>query len=544
MAGARLRRLLIVGLDGLNWSLVDGFIAQGTMPHLARLKQEGAWGPLTSVVPTQSASAWASFMTGQEPAGHGVFDFMVRQADGTYRHAKPDAAATLWHYLGRSGLSVGVLNFPATYPPDPVNGFLVSGMLAPTGRAFTHPAEVGVELSKAVPGYRIDVEWKLYAGRERALLHDLTEMTRQRARAACALRERYDPDCLAVAFIGPDRLQHALWRHLDPTHVAHNPAQASSMQPALSAFYAAVDEAVGRLLDASGAETAVLIASDHGFQPAVWQFRVDDWLAAQGWLSRLEGRSRLERVVRRMDRPWVQHVRKRLVKDISRYASAFAPGGTVDWAHTVAFNPWNAQQGVRLNVQGREEHGVVEPGAAYERLRDEIREALLEAAEPRSGQKVVDRVWKREEFSGPFQEKMPDLVFALRAGFAVSPLRPGLWMRTGWASGDHSLEGMFLAWGKWVKPGPVAGARLIDLAPTALYLVGQEVPAAMQGKVLVEALDERAVAAHPPRREEPKAEPSDERSVQGGALPGLEEASLTTAEQAELEARLRGLGYL
>lgn len=529
-------RLLIIGLDGLCWPLVERLIEAGTVPNLARLRQEGAWGPLTSVVPTQSASAWASFITGQNPARHGVFDFTVRQHDGTHRHAKPHRAATLWHHLGRRGVRVGVINFPITYPPDPVNGFLVSGMLSPKGRTFTYPPELGDEILSSVPGYRLDLEWQLYKGRERALLRDLAEMTQHRVDAVRYLRDRYDPDCLAVAFIGSDRLQHALWRHLDPTHPTHDPAQAASLAKPLYGFYAILDDAVGHLVAGAGEGTTVFILSDHGFQSAVWQFRVNEWLAEQGWLSWQSGRSRLDRLGRRLDTPWVRHLRRRLVKDISQHFSTFAPGGTVDWSRTKAFNPWNSQQGVRLNVQDREPRGIVAVGADYERLRDDIHQALVEAAEPRTGRLVVDKVWRREDLYGEsYFGAVPDLVFTLRPGFASSPMQPGLWTETGWGSGDHSLEGMFIAWGQGTASGRMAGARLIDVAPTALYLLGQAVPGDMDGKVMVNALDPALVAYNPVCREEGSV-PLEKAIPEGEAL--------TTEEEAEVRARLRGLGYL
>jgi predicted AlkP superfamily phosphohydrolase/phosphomutase len=529
-------KIVVLGLDGLTWPLLERLFAAGAMPHLARLRREGAWGPLASVVPTQSATAWASFITGQNPGRHGVVDFMVRQADGSYHHAKPNPATTLWRYLGRAGLRVGAFNFPVTYPPDPVHGFLVSGMLTPEGRTFTHPASLGDELLAAFPGYRLDLEWQLYDGRERAMLGELTEMTRLRAEVACYLRDRYAPDCLAVAFIGTDRLQHALWRHLDPDHPHHTPAQADALAGAIHGFYTTLDQAVGQLVAGVGDDTAVLVLSDHGFQPAAWQFRVDDWLAELGWLARQTGRSRVERWVRRLDTPQVRHLRRRLVKDISQHVRTFAPGGTVDWSRTVAFNPWNAQQGVRLNVRGRESHGAVAPGADYERLRDQIATALRQAVEPQTGRAVVDRVWKREDlYDGPFFDEMPDLVFALAPGFAESPLQPDLWAPTGWGSGDHSLTGMFIAWGRGIAPGQVQGAELIDVAPTALYLLDQPQPSTMDGKVLTAALDAALVAANPSRRDETAASPPE--AAPGGDL-------LTAAEEAEIQERLRGLGYL
>jgi predicted AlkP superfamily phosphohydrolase/phosphomutase len=529
-------RLLILGLDGLNWELLDPLLEAGVMPHLARLRREGTWGTLTSVLPTQSATAWASFITGQNPGRHGVFDFMVRQPDGTYRHAKPSPETTLWYHLGRGGLQVGVLNFPVTYPPDPVNGFLVSGMLSPKGRTFTSPPSLGDELLAEVPDYRLDLEWQLYKGREQALLRDLVQMTLRRAEAARYLRDHREPDCLAVAFIGPDRLQHALWKHMDPAHPRHDPVEAEAFTRAIHGFYAVLDQAIGELMAGIAPDTMVLILSDHGFQSASWQFRVDDWLAGHGWLVQQVGSSRLVRLARRLDTPWVRHVRQRLIKDVSRHLSALAPGGAVDWTSTAAFSPWNEQQAVRLNVQGREPDGIVAPGTAYERLRDEIQHALLATREPRTNLPVVDRVWKREElYHGPFVEQMPDLVFCLKPPFAASPLQQKQWGATGWASGDHSLEGMFVAWGEAVAQGRIVGAELIDIAPTALYLLGLPVPSSMDGQVLTGALTEAFVAANPVRVEDNPASPLEYPPM------GKE---LTAEEQAEVRERLRGLGYL
>ena len=103
---------LIIGLDGLNWPLLEPLLAAGLLPTLARLRREGVPATLLSVLPTQSAAAWASFMTGQQPAVHGVFDFLARQPDGRYRHAKPAPGSTLWAWLNRAGLAVGAINFP------------------------------------------------------------------------------------------------------------------------------------------------------------------------------------------------------------------------------------------------------------------------------------------------------------------------------------------------------------------------------------------------------------------------------------------------
>jgi hypothetical protein len=222
----------------------------------------------------------------------------------------------------------------------------------------------------------------------------------------------------------------------------------------------------------------------------------------------------------------------------------------------MAFSAWNRQQGVRLNVRGRDPHGIVEPGADYERLRKEIQIALMEMAEPRTGQSVIDQVWRREElYEGPLFEQMPDLAFSLHPNFAANPVQQKQWDPTGWTSGDHSLEGMFIAWGRGVTPGRVGGAELIDVAPTTLYLLDQPVPVSMDGKVLVEALDEALMAANPVRRESggstlARAGGGEGRYSHYGPAKEPEqdiltpEETLSPEEEEDLQDRLRGLGYL
>jgi hypothetical protein len=154
---------------------------------------------------------------------------------------------------------------------------------------------------------------------------------------------------------------------------------------------------------------------------------------------------------------------------------------------------------------------------------------------------VVDQVWGREElFEGPLFDQVPDLVFELRPNYTASPVQPGLWTSTGWAAGDHSLVGIFVAWGWAVRPGRVEGARLIDVAPTALYLMDQPVPTLMDGQVLAAALDPALVAGRPPVFGSlPYAGGAE---VQGRSQP--EEAAMTAEEEADIQSRLRGLGYL
>lgn len=561
-------KALILGLDGFSLRLVDELLPAGTMPRLAALLRQGAAGPLRSVFPTHSAAAWSSFFTGQRPGRHGVFDFMDRGADGRYRHSRPAADACFWRVLERHGLRTGLFNFPATFPPSPIAGFMAAGMLVPDGAVWTYPPELSTRLKTGQQGYRIDLKWQLYAGREPALLRDLERMEAQQLAAVQELARDIEVDCLAVAFLGPDRLHHALWRHLDPEHPDHDPSQAARLRDHILGYYCALDAAVGQLLDAAQPGTGVIVLSDHGFQAAGCQFRVDDWLAGHGWLT--FGRSASwVRLARRLDVPWIQHLRRRLVADVSRHAAALAPGGTYDWPHTVAYCPWTVQQAIRLNLRGRDPYGVVTPGHEARELLADIRRALLETRDPATGRPVVAEVIDGAAIFGQADPKgcqasplrfatgcqanpkgcrakgsdIPDLVLTTRPGYATSPHHPRLWQRASWPSGDHSLEGMWAVAevGGGGAPGLIRAQRpfaaeLVDVAPTLYYLLGLPIPAGLDGRPQVELVE-------PSRRWPVRMDTATVTSLAAG--PGESDTpALTPDEEDDMRDRLRGLGYL
>lgn len=518
--------LLIIGLDGLNLPLVHTLLPPAVWPTLHGLMARGLSGPLRSVFPTHSAAAWASCMTGQTPARHGVLDFMVRQSDGRYRHARPDPATTLWRSLGQAGLRGGVYNFPITFPPDPIDGWQVSGMLTPDPQRMAAPPELAREVLAHFPDYRIDVEWKAYAGREGALLADLTRLVRQQTAAARFLLQREALDYAAVAVIATDRLQHALWRYLDPAHPAYTAQAAAHWQPGLHAFYRAVDDAVAQLVEVAGPDATVVIVSDHGFQPAMWQFHVNDWLAQQGWLRYASGPRRLERWIRRLDHPRLQQWRRRALGRWSRLVAAPGLAETLDWTGTLAYCPWSFQQGVRLNVRGRDPQGQLSPVEA-ERLLAEIAQALGALREPDSGQVVVRRVYRAGEvYEADSAERMPDLVLDLQPNFALGVYQQRLFEPTGFASADHALDGIITLVGPSIPPGSLSDARLIDVAPTVLSLCQASIPPGMSGAPLV---------GH---GRTPHNAPA--------TAPGVSQDSgqLSPNEEAQVLAQLRNLGYM
>src|SRR4029077_21293371 len=123
--------LVVVGLDGATLDLIRPWVADGTLPHLSRLCDRGAGGRLRSTIPPATFPAWTSLVTGVNPGRHGILDF-VERVPGTLRvrfvNGSQRRTPALWTRLSARGRRVAVLTVPATYPPQPGNGVMGSGL--------------------------------------------------------------------------------------------------------------------------------------------------------------------------------------------------------------------------------------------------------------------------------------------------------------------------------------------------------------------------------------------------------------------------------
>ncbi|MCB0005568.1 MAG: alkaline phosphatase family protein, partial [Anaerolineales bacterium] len=136
-------KAFIIGIDGATFNLIKPWAKAGHLPNLARLMAGGAHGNLMSTLPPVTSPAWPTFMTGCNPGKHGVFDFIQPSgADFSLVNATKIKQPTIWQRLSQAGYRVGVLNVPVTYPPQPLNGFMVSGILSPKGVDISFPADL------------------------------------------------------------------------------------------------------------------------------------------------------------------------------------------------------------------------------------------------------------------------------------------------------------------------------------------------------------------------------------------------------------------
>jgi len=570
-------RTLIIGLDGGTWDLIHPFQKAGHLPNLARLMKRGAWGPLRSTIPPMTFPAWSTFMTGTNPGKHGIFDFTVHEPDRyavRYTNATWRRQPTIWSILSDHGMRVGAMGFPTTYPPEPVNGFMISGFDAPvtTGidPSFVYPRELYHELKREIGPYAITEfqEIDIGPGWHREALKGIFSALERKMEYARYLLERKGPwDCFGVLFGESDTAAHHFWLFHDPHSPRHDPKTGIEFRDALLRVYQALDLAVGELIERAGGDRCrVMILSDHGFGGAgIKVLHLNRWLWSQGLLAFTSRRGSGDSLVNRLKRWGMKRVptvvQEQLFRRFSgRIASRIESAsryGTIHWPGTRAYSDeLNYFPSIWINLEGREPEGTVGPGYDYHRTLALISRRLKELKDPETGEPVVARTWRRDElYYGPYVERAPDLVLELNLdrgySYACLPTRAGadgpiigripdgdrLGAKGKGMNGTHRQHGILLLSGEGCRSGLVEGACLEDLAPTLLHLLGLEVPAVMDGRVLTEALSPAWLRQQPV----PRSRGRVDRVTRG---PAPEPLRFTPEEEELLERRLQGLGYL
>jgi len=536
--------VLVVGLDGGTFGVLGPMMRKGILPNLARVADRGIQAELRSTIPPVTAPAWSSFMTGKNPGKHGLFGWqrpITAEYQRTWADARYIRADKLWHIIGRQGKKVGVVNVPMTYPPEQVNGFLISGMLTPSSSTnFVYPAELAAQLDAL--GYivdlqilRLDRDVKSVRGKV-SLLADLREVVVRRERALDELWAAGLSDFSMVVFETPDRIQHYMWDSLQHVLSGSDPEESGQVERGIVECYKEIDRAIGLLLQKGGEDSTIFVISDHGFSQLRTTVHVNDWLADLGFLAyrggkkavRMWARRPINLVQRCIPRAWLHRGR-----------TAFDVLEVIDWPRTKAYLRASTDNGICINLLGREPHGIVQAGREYDALREEIKTLLTDLKDPCDGKPVMKEVLLREElYHGPYVAEAPDIVFESNEGYAASSdLSRGAVLQdvSGEGRGDHSPEGVLIAAGPQIRSGQgMTSAALIDLAPTILFALGLSIPRDMDGDVLREMFE--------PSFLDKSRVNYCESTPQDRAAPYERVFSLDEGD--EIEDRLRGLGYL
>jgi predicted AlkP superfamily phosphohydrolase/phosphomutase len=535
-------RLIIAGLDGATWDVLDPLLDAGNLPTLAGLIRSGSKHSLLSTIPPISSAAWVTMMSGTNPGRHGVFDFRNLDLSRYDAHEERLANAhsyttpTLFDYLTHADLNSVAYGVPMTYPPWPIKGVMVAGYPTPDHRrAYTYPPELASRLGRLYMHSPDQIGASSPTEQKQIYLRYMQQLTTNLLELAAG-----EPDVLMFVNGATDGAQHRFFKFTTPAFPGVTDQQRTTGRGLLAEVMIAADRELGRLLAAFADPPDILVISDHGGMPRPTRsFNINAWLAEAGWLARHDraadaGRRRAQGLAEwaKQNLPVTEWVKRRAPESIKRRFTTLRSGlGNINWGHTTAYRVKLSHpiEGINLNLQDRQPVGAV-PTAEYARVREQIMTALRQRPE-------IAWVRPREEvYAGPHVEHAPDILIGLQPSFdggadlyeIVTPIPAG-WLQS--ISGYHTMTGILVVSGPGFRAGPLLPLEqpaLQDITPTVLHLLGLPVPGDMDGRVLRELL-------------------ADSSPVNIGASLADREPSnggLSAEEVAGITAALRDLGYI
>ena len=361
------KKVVVVGLDGVPYSLLLDYMERGIMPEFSGLCKMGRLSRMKSTLPEISSVAWSSFITSTNPGQHGIFGFVEIDRQ-SYEYQFPNFNSikeqTVWE---KAGIKTVAFNIPQTYPARAMNGVMVSGFVAIDLKKATYPESVFNYLNGM--GYKIDVNAKLASEKPEAFFVDLFETFEKRKKAIEYLYDNEDWQLFIGTITETDRLHHFFF----------DSARDGTYFNVFEKFYRELDRFIGTMAKKAARSGAVfLTCSDHGFTPIKTEVYLNRWLIENGYLK-LDGLDGF--------------------KGITADTRAFC------------LDPSR----IYIHEEGKYKKGSIK-SSDYSALRNDLKSKLSEITY--DGQKVIKRVYFKEEiFHGKYTENGPDMYLLPEYGF-------------------------------------------------------------------------------------------------------------------------------
>ncbi|WP_152052709.1 alkaline phosphatase family protein [Tautonia marina] len=560
-------KVFVLGLDGATWDILGPLAEAGALPNLARLRQKGASGTLRSIFPPLSPVAWTGVITGKNPGKHGVFEFLEFEHNplgGRVNTSRSIRSELLWEVAGRFGKRTIAGAVPMSYPPRPApDGFFLGDFLSPPqAKDFSTDPALFAELETALgESYR---PWDTSVhdgGNEPQALASLTDFLDHHLRAVRFLMDARPWDLFIYDLMATDRIQHELWHAWDPSHRLAKGRDLAKVREGFIAFWLKLDAGIGEIEAALPEDATLVLMSDHGFGPVEHFVNFNVWLLEKGFIQLIDTPYVKQKhwcYKRGVTPEWIYNIMARFGQAkhrVSRFGgsqdngldrlaeSVFLSRRHIDWSKTKAYAQGNFGQ-IFLNRQGRQPNGCVAE-ADVRPILDDLKAELAELTHPETGVPLVERVYEADElYNGPMSHLAPDLTVVLgdwryrTIGLHDFTTHKVISPAFG-PTGDHRMEGVFVASGPGIQPGAMLddSATLLDIAPTVLHLLGVPSPDDLDGRLLSEVLDP---SFQPDRAAQLAPAPSPSSSNGDGSPPsGLDEEDDEAVKQ-----RLADLGYL
>lgn len=502
-------RVVLIGVDGFSWRVIDSLVAEGRMPNLAALMARGIHAEMATVEPVISPTVWTSIATGRSPEAHGITSF--------FGDSRDVAVPTIFERLAAQGLRVGAYDYLFTWPPQTLpDGFLIPGWLRRDDRtsppdAFERAGEDAYRYSNqgivSRPGY-FDSSFE--------------ELARKPAQWQ-RLAQAFDLEAGALTFYATDALSHRFWsdsfpEQFDPDDI---PEPEDRFAGAVQRAYQDVDAAIGQLVAGLPEDAAVLIASDHGFQAGDgfarrWAFRMEPELARAGFVAGREAFTMAGEfafiTLQVEDGPWAE--REALLTELEAFFEGVTDeeGRPLFWAQPrdIAARPsgqerslWERTKSYGLTLLARAIGIEVKPPEAHALL-TMVPLPGWEDVWPDGNVRIGDRTVAARDV-------------AYGEGF----------------TGAHDPTAVFVAAGGGLRQLPGRqDFSVLGVAALYAWLAGGAIPDDLEGPLRVDWIEDEALAARPPKR------------VSAASLERLPRPEAPASSDAEVMERLRSMGYV
>ncbi len=365
------KKRVIIGIDGVPFSLMDDLSKRDIMKNFNILKKEGVFAKMKSSIPHISSVSWSSIITGKNPGEHGIFGF-TEIMPGTYSLSFPDFS---WlkekpFWLKEKGKHI-ILNVPSTYPPQKLNGVHISGFVSPDLEKSVFPKKYLPKLEEL--NYQVDVDSSLAHKSKTLFLENLFGVLEARIKTYEYFWQKEDWDTFMLVFTGSDRLEHFMWNSYKNENDQHHRD--------FLKYFKRIDEVIGEIANNIKKEDSLLLLSDHGMERIKTNFYLNEFLRKEGFLK--------------LDQSQKNY------NQIKKETKAFAldPGR------------------IYLNKKGKYPKGSVE-----KKEEDSLIEKLISSLSKieKENKKIIKNIHRKEEiYKGKETEKAPDLILIENSGFRL-----------------------------------------------------------------------------------------------------------------------------
>ncbi|WP_255150136.1 alkaline phosphatase family protein [Halorarius halobius] len=499
--------LIVLGLDGANWDLIDPWIEQGYLPNIAALRENGVSTDSISCMPPVTCPNWRSYSTGKNPGKLGVYWWeMINKEERSVSipDSKSFKSSDFWDYLNDEGISTGIMNLPMTYPPFDVDGFMIAGGPGSSDTEYALPKALNAELDRS--GYRLHPERSLTSCEDYQSASSIVNLIDGRLSRFEDILKKRPVEMAHCTVFYINNLQHYFWRG----------------EPVKDAWEV-VDNHIGTLRE-SFPDTNLILMSDHGCNKIDTVFHINTWLENQGYLITDDS---------------VDNLLHRVGVNQQRIVSTLQKLGMHQYIPSVIKEPFRSvipqdDEGIKrkkkINKINWDKSKAIASGQGLvyvldESYRDEIITKLSSLSRDTNGKPVANVVCRKEEvYEGPYLDAAPDIIFEQGEGLHTSGAvgNNQVFSSTSHWKAENDLRGLFLASGPDVRKESLSGSiSITDIFPTILDFFGCEIPKDIDGRTL-------------------SLSNSDEPAMRDPIIPEY----VSKGTEGDTRERLRDLGYI